>query len=131
MPKTGRNEPCPCGSGKKYKRCCAQKITGPTPQLPPQGEYHYESGSYGSAEKGYMPSILGYRAIDANTRGAYLCLVNPETVLTDENAASAIAEEHLNAANQILAKGGNAHDFALALEYKGYVKIPDFNMSED
>jgi uncharacterized protein YecA (UPF0149 family) len=19
---TGRNEPCPCGSGKKYKRCC-------------------------------------------------------------------------------------------------------------
>jgi hypothetical protein len=22
-PGTGRNEPCPCGSGKKYKRCCA------------------------------------------------------------------------------------------------------------
>jgi len=21
----GRNEPCPCGSGKKYKRCCALK----------------------------------------------------------------------------------------------------------
>jgi uncharacterized protein YecA (UPF0149 family) len=21
----GRNEPCPCGSGKKYKRCCMQK----------------------------------------------------------------------------------------------------------
>ena len=21
--KVGRNEPCPCGSGKKYKRCCA------------------------------------------------------------------------------------------------------------
>ena len=19
---TGRNQPCPCGSGKKYKRCC-------------------------------------------------------------------------------------------------------------
>ena len=22
MPNIGRNEPCPCGSGKKYKRCC-------------------------------------------------------------------------------------------------------------
>ena len=22
---TGRNEPCPCGSGKKYKHCCGQK----------------------------------------------------------------------------------------------------------
>jgi hypothetical protein len=21
-PKVGRNEPCPCGSGQKYKRCC-------------------------------------------------------------------------------------------------------------
>ena len=21
-PKIGRNDPCPCGSGKKYKRCC-------------------------------------------------------------------------------------------------------------
>src|SRR5206468_10516714 len=20
--KTGRNDPCPCGSGRKYKRCC-------------------------------------------------------------------------------------------------------------
>ena len=22
--KTGRNDPCPCGSGKKYKQCCLQ-----------------------------------------------------------------------------------------------------------
>ena len=22
--KVGRNEPCPCGSGKKYKKCCSQ-----------------------------------------------------------------------------------------------------------
>jgi hypothetical protein len=22
LPKVGRNEPCPCGSGKKAKRCC-------------------------------------------------------------------------------------------------------------
>jgi len=25
-PKIGRNEPCPCGSGKKYKHCCAVSI---------------------------------------------------------------------------------------------------------
>ena len=25
-PKIGRNEPCPCGSGKKYKKCCLIKI---------------------------------------------------------------------------------------------------------
>jgi preprotein translocase subunit SecA len=24
MPKVGRNDPCPCGSGKKYKNCCGK-----------------------------------------------------------------------------------------------------------
>ncbi len=24
QPKVGRNDPCPCGSGKKYKKCCLQ-----------------------------------------------------------------------------------------------------------
>ena len=23
-PRVGRNDPCPCGSGKKYKKCCGQ-----------------------------------------------------------------------------------------------------------
>jgi uncharacterized protein len=27
--KVGRNEPCPCGSGKKFKRCCGS----PTPSF--------------------------------------------------------------------------------------------------
>ena len=25
--KTGRNEPCPCGSGKKFKKCCYSDIS--------------------------------------------------------------------------------------------------------
>ncbi len=24
-PQVGRNEPCPCGSGKKFKKCCIDK----------------------------------------------------------------------------------------------------------
>ena len=26
-PKVGRNEPCPCGSGRKFKRCCGGSLT--------------------------------------------------------------------------------------------------------
>ncbi len=26
VPKVGRNDPCPCGSGKKHKRCCLGKL---------------------------------------------------------------------------------------------------------
>jgi hypothetical protein len=28
MAKVGRNETCPCGSGKKYKQCCESKKAG-------------------------------------------------------------------------------------------------------
>ena len=27
-PRVGRNEPCPCGSGKKFKRCCHANRVG-------------------------------------------------------------------------------------------------------
>ena len=44
MAKTGRNDPCPCDSGKKYKRCCLEKdqaaertvLTAATPSQPLQ-----------------------------------------------------------------------------------------------
>ena len=26
VPKVGRNEPCPCGSGRKYKNCCGKNV---------------------------------------------------------------------------------------------------------
>ena len=32
--KVGRNAPCPCGSGKKYKKCCLKKGTVDTAQSP-------------------------------------------------------------------------------------------------
>ncbi len=28
-PKVGRNDPCPCGSGKKYKKCCGKEANEP------------------------------------------------------------------------------------------------------
>jgi hypothetical protein len=32
--KVGRNEACPCGSGKKFKRCCLSKPADSHPGLP-------------------------------------------------------------------------------------------------
>ncbi|MEW6759152.1 MAG: SEC-C metal-binding domain-containing protein, partial [Acidobacteriota bacterium] len=31
----GRNDPCPCGSGKKFKKCCLGKDPQPPPPPPP------------------------------------------------------------------------------------------------
>ncbi len=43
--KIGRNAPCPCGSGKKYKKCCLNKPRTPAQNLPNQGpSIHMNSG---------------------------------------------------------------------------------------
>lgn len=34
MHKPGRNDPCPCGSGKKFKRCCLLKASGDSGSSP-------------------------------------------------------------------------------------------------
>lgn len=49
----GRNEPCPCGSGKKYKKCCADKA--PARQAVPQAELNqliglFQAGRYAEVE---------------------------------------------------------------------------------
>ncbi len=28
-PKIGRNDPCPCGSGQKFKKCCERRFPSP------------------------------------------------------------------------------------------------------
>jgi len=34
----GRNAPCPCGSGRKYKKCCLSAAAGPRGPQPENGE---------------------------------------------------------------------------------------------
>lgn len=34
LPRIGRNDPCPCGSGRKYKKCCAEKAERAGAELP-------------------------------------------------------------------------------------------------
>ena len=37
--KTGRNDPCPCGSGKKYKKCCIDLYQESAPVIRQEDEY--------------------------------------------------------------------------------------------
>ncbi len=55
MTKVGRNQPCPCGSGKKYKQCClasdeaARVAALPPPTLQAAGQTTF--GSYEEIER--------------------------------------------------------------------------------
>lgn len=128
MKEIGRNSPCPCGSGKKYKRCCQQKETDITNRKLPAGKFRYESGSYGGPGRGYMPSIIGYKEIGGNSWQEHLCLVKSDTVLDDEDVASAISEKHLEDAKKNIDLGGSPQAFAISLRREGYKSVTDFRV---
>ncbi|MFZ4451404.1 SEC-C metal-binding domain-containing protein [Salibacterium aidingense] len=59
----GRNEPCPCGSGKKYKKCCGNNKITPITYTPGQihdfmqRTYHYALTHYIQEFEDYMADL--------------------------------------------------------------------------
>lgn len=54
IPKVGRNDTCPCGSGKKYKQCCAiavHPLKNTNNQLLQSAWNFYRQGFIADAEK--------------------------------------------------------------------------------
>lgn len=59
MAKAGRNDPCPCGSGKKYKKCC----------LPKARQKHWTLKEIRALSTGEILSKLGELGIDVTEEG--------------------------------------------------------------
>lgn len=63
--KLARNQPCPCGSGKKFKHCCEDKSVKPA--LDPsealrRGIYFHQKGKLGEAERIYKTILVEHPA---------------------------------------------------------------------
>lgn len=129
MNKIGRNDSCPCGSGKKYKRCCEKKEDEVKQRELSSGRFRYEPGSYGGPSRGYMPSIICYKETGAESWTEHFCLVKSDVTLVEEDSATAIAEEHLAAASRAQAEvEGDPRNFALWLRHEGYRSVSDFRI---
>lgn len=48
--KIGRNDPCPCGSGKKYKKCCMNNIVNIASFTESETEDSARDGLFSSVE---------------------------------------------------------------------------------
>lgn len=69
----GRNDPCPCGSGRKYKKCCgnaqATAANPSAPDLPTSAEAHNELGNALQGLNRREEAVASYRrALDLNPR---------------------------------------------------------------
>lgn len=120
MTKVGRNTPCPCGSGKKYKQCCLGKESELRNTKLSTGAFRYEAGSYGSPDLGYIPSIICYKKQDSGDWARHFTLVKTDAVHKEETPVIKMAEMHLTAAREAIAAGGREQDFAISLRREGY-----------
>ena len=72
--KVGRNDRCPCGSGRKYKQCCGAK-----------GESRSQLGTY--ALIGVLIAIVGVVPLQATSQATEAVAPSPLEVIHDSNEA--------------------------------------------
>jgi len=75
MAKIGRNDPCRCGSGKKYKKCCEPKDNAPRKLIGIQIPTHLDSGQK-------MSSLFSRNVVPMNPKKA------PEVERPDDSPES-------------------------------------------
>jgi tetratricopeptide (TPR) repeat protein len=126
--KAGRNDPCPCGSGKKYKQCCQGKDSVPAapppspaiPGLVREAMTHHQAGRLAQAEPLYQqvlqlapdhPDALHLLGVLASQRGEY---ARATELIARAIAVHATAPMYFNLANALKGQG------ALALAIESY-----------
>jgi hypothetical protein len=125
--KVNRNDPCPCGSGRKYKKCCESKEAELRSAKLQTGRFHFKAGSYGGPNKGFMPSIMCYKEQE-NELKEYYCLACPLQVFETEDEAVEMSNLDIDHAKAEQFESGSAADFGISLRRKGYTKVDDFKV---
>ena len=104
--KTGRNEPCPCGSGKKYKNCCLDKdnaVSGYKPILTNEDDIlkYTEFAERWDRTKGPVPTFMEYMGKPnmASTALSGLTEKAGNVKFKTLKEAQEYAEREMNAAN--------------------------------
>lgn len=90
MAKIGRNDPCPCGSGKKYKKCCIDAAPL-TAALPPEPHWIIEDDGLDDLSNSVIDLINQRRFDDALAACRRLLEDYPDVVDGFERAAMVFA----------------------------------------
>ena len=126
--KIGRNAPCPCGSGKKYKQCCLKKPASERPQKPADGGFRFEPGAYGRPERGYVPALLSEERVGGEWHPHFL-LANPARPFDHWPQAAELATRDLDSAFAAKQTGGD-EAAGRRLESLGYKSVENYQVED-
>ena len=120
-----RNDPCPCGSGRKFKKCCLRKKPGPGSRT--TGEIQFEPGSYGGPD-GYMPSLACFSESSPGKKNYRFVLANPSCVVESQREAVTQATADFSYACRVDDATGSIEAMGPQLAGQGYVVVEDFKI---
>ncbi len=123
-----RNDPCPCGSGLKFKKCCLLKPPGPGDRA--DGPFRFEPGSYGGPG-GYVPSLACFIESPSGQREYRFVLANPSLVVDSDREAVARATADFSEACRVDDATGSVEAMGRQLSARGYVIVEDFKVVGD
>jgi SEC-C motif len=89
MSRVGRNEPCPCGSGKKFKKCCelsAGTVSG----------YTSSDRQVALAALEELVSGPGWERLEAEAEGEFWGELDPEQPAFDDDETLALMSEQVS-----------------------------------
>jgi hypothetical protein len=124
--KIQRNDPCPCGSGKKYKKCCLNKKSAFHKEHDQYPKFQYEPGSYGDVGN-FMPSIACMKK-DNNVWKYHFVIVKISKTFSKEDKAVAVATKDLDKAFKKREKTGLDITVGESLSSDGYVNVENFHI---
>ena len=107
MPKTGRNDPCPCGSAKKYKHCCLEKDRAAefAPAIAQRTALQVQEADRAAQRKDYQAELLQSQATLDEARA----LVAASNSVIDLIHAGRLDEAE-QAAQELLVRYPEVHD---------------------
>ena len=112
--KTGRNDPCPCGSGRKYKNCCLRKAVVEEPDI----KYQYY--------KKYKIRLKDDRDIDGLQKAGRLALDTLD--LVEGEIRPGISTDYINTLVEDYTR--KHHGFCAPLNYRGFPKSVCVSVNE-
>ena len=124
--KIQRNDPCPCGSGKKYKNCRDGKASAFQEPKSEQPRFKFEPGSYGDIGN-FMPSIACMKR-DKNDWKHHFVIVKITKTFRNEDKAVSVAINDLNKAYKKREKTGLDITVGEVLSSDGYVNVKNFHI---
>ena len=124
----GHNDPCPCGSGREFKKCCLRKKPGPGRHT--AGEFGFEPGSYGGP-KGYVPSLACFRESSSGEKTYRFVLAKPSCVVGSQSKAVAQATADFSEACRVDDATVSFEAMGHQLAGLGYVVVEDFKIVDE